>query len=410
MRRGVQCLCAKWLPKSVILCGSRRAIAEVTIGRNDRGRVSWGGLNHCWNARACPMCAAAMMTRRREDLLTMFRELAGDYTAIGAAFTLRHGIGDDPAKMFQLLSLADKLLWQRKRWRWAAKHYGYVGCVRITETTYSWVNGYHPHIHRVLVFRDRVDGANARTRSRDSAAKYGALGLIEGILQVEWIRAVQDAAKKLGLEVGLPDLEHGVTAQRIALEKGGEYLTKTGLVAELTSSETKSGRKDSRTMWQVVEDMVYDQAHGYTEHAADGEEVFRRYVLASKHYKAFFVSKSLKRIVQERAQLELFREELEARPVELLHEFSSEDFSLVRAAGPYAFEELEEIVESGGDGDAIRLYLARLLEHALAWAGDGVPFSGHDPPRSWELWRREDPVIGWDPAEMRLQLSGVLAA
>lgn len=365
LRRGIQSTC-HWLPKSVRHCGSRRIGAEVKIARSGSGHPVWLGVNRCGDPRACPVCSAAVTAQRRDALLAGFdqaRELG--WSAMAVTLTMRHGMGHDAGKLAELLSKAYRLTFERSTMRKLLKGLGFEGAIRIAETNYSYDNGYHPHLHLVLMFNRTVIELEAEDLGR--------------VLFRQWVLAVNDARIRVGVDVGLPDAEHGVKVQLLDLARGPEYFVKVGLVAELLGQMTKGGRaRRSRTMWEVARDMVVNARLGFTAHATEDEAVWRGYVEAMRHFKSFFIATRLRRKLLAPLQLELDIDQ-GAAPATVVYTFSDDEYGLLCRAGPVAMAAVDTLVEDGRDGAAIAVYLARLLEHLgdrddLARCRDPVPF------------------------------------
>lgn len=371
LRRGVQSRCS-WLPKSVRYCGSRRPGAQVSVGRSESGHSVWLGVNRCGDPRACPVCSAAVTARRRDELLAAF-DIAREHgwSAMACTLTVRHGIGNDPAKLTELLSKAYRYTFERQGMRKLLKAKGFRGAIRIVEVNYSDENGYHPHLHVVLMF-DRATDAIDRTE-------------VEAQLFLEWVLAVNDARIRVGLECGLPDALHGVTVQRLDLSKGPEYFVKVGLVAELLGQFTKAGRRrGSRSMWEVARDMVLNDRLGLTERAAEDEDIWHGYVQAMKHFKSFFVAKRIRALLCTPLQLGLELGD-KAPPAAVVYTFTDAEYTLVCHAGPLAMAAIDEMVEGGKAAADIAKYLAQLEEY-LSDLEDkragrpAVPFAVTDPP------------------------------
>jgi hypothetical protein len=379
LKRGIQSRCS-WLPKSVRHCGSKRPGSAVKIARSGSGHPVWLGVNRCGDPRACPTCSAAVTAQRRDELLLLFERARDEgWSAMSATLTLRHGLGDDGAQLAELLSLAYRKTFERAGMRKALKGLGFQGSVRIAETNYSWLEGYHPHLHVVLIFDQECGELEAM--------------VLRSILAQQWQQAVADASAKVGIDCGLPDLEHGVDLEALDLARGPEYFVKVGLVAELLGQFTKTGRRAaSRTMWEVARDMVMNDRLGLSERAADDEGVWQGYVTAMRHFKGYFVSRRLRAKLLAPLQLDLELGNVVTTDVTELYTFTDAEYATVQRAGPLAFAALEALVEEGKPPEAIGDYLRRLEEH-LADVDDRragrapVPFTVTGPlaVTTWQL-------------------------
>lgn len=116
-------------------------------------------------------------------------------------------------------------------WQQMKAKYGFEGSIRALEVTYG-PNGFHPHIHVVLLLRHL---------SPEEAAE------LQDWLAARWISVVTRA---IG-ERHAPSAEHGIDLRPCSK---ADYLTKLGL--ELAASTLKAGRGPNRTAFEVAADYV----------------------------------------------------------------------------------------------------------------------------------------------------------
>jgi len=127
---------------------------EVSVTADGRAHVS--GVRRCGSINACPLCAPVIREKRAGQIDTVLgRALAAGYHLEFVTATIQHSLG---------WALVDTLEALQKSWtagfggraaRWDlpdSDRQGYVGMVRALDFTHSSVNGWHPHIHAVLVF------------------------------------------------------------------------------------------------------------------------------------------------------------------------------------------------------------------------------------------------------------------
>jgi len=123
-----------------------------------KSAAHYSGLMVCKSVWQCPVCAAKITERRREDLtmgVNNFYAANGVKRVLLVTFTLSHHIGDELSVIKSALLKARKLLVSG---RWAkefAKQFGIVGMVRSLEVTYG-SNGWHPHLHVLYFFDNEI--------------------------------------------------------------------------------------------------------------------------------------------------------------------------------------------------------------------------------------------------------------
>jgi replication protein len=194
----------------------------VTLSSSDaEKRARLGGLITCGNVWLCPVCSQKISWKRKNEvnaLLHWAREKDHDIQML--TLTTRHGLADELTEQLEALKGAKRRLQQRREWRALKKEM--VGTITATEVTHG-KNGWHTHFHIIVVSRTKIDLDALRPAWLTCLEAYGLSGN-ERALQVQDASAVK------------------------------EYLTKFGAAEELTLSQSKQGRKQSRTPWQLLSD------------------------------------------------------------------------------------------------------------------------------------------------------------
>lgn len=224
----------------------------------ERKTAYYRGLQRCGLVWVCPLCASAITEKRNAELSALLAAtekipyFVGDTLSgwidaprwhLGmATFTVGHKRGVSLDGVCATLDSAYKRCWGG-RWAVALKQrYHVIGTIRGFEVTYG-AHGWHPHIHTLLV----RDSANTPENTLDIFAH----------LQSRWI----DTVRGVG---GMVDETHGVDYEA-ADESALRYIAKLGFdvlgkdtrwsaVSELVKYPVKSGRRGSRTVWDLLRD------------------------------------------------------------------------------------------------------------------------------------------------------------
>jgi hypothetical protein len=188
------------------------------------------------------MCAPVVREQRAGEInqgIAAHLEAGGG--AIFVTLTLRHHRGDGLAGRLQLVSEALHACLKGSAWDRRSKRLGYLGAIRAVEVTWSEVNGWHPHVHAVLLL-DRPIGK-------------GQAGDLEAWLFGRW----GSICERRGF--GTISAAHGVDVRLVegAGDLGG-YLVKVeggwGAGQELARGDVKRGRVAGRTPVELLAEFL----------------------------------------------------------------------------------------------------------------------------------------------------------
>ena len=193
------------------------------------------GLTTCGSPWSCPVCAAKIAIRRREELRQGLaeHERQGGRVAL-VTYTIRHKHGDDLANLLRAMAAARRQLKSGKAAGTLADQFAIVGSVRALEVTHG-DNGWHPHYHELVFLSRPVNPARLRAT-----------------LLARWAGAVVDA--------GLRDITHRGVDVQLADLSVADYITKYGhertwgVESEVTLGRVKQGRYGGRTPVQLLAD------------------------------------------------------------------------------------------------------------------------------------------------------------
>lgn len=113
----------------------------------------------CGSVWHCPVCAAKIAERRREELAAAFascRVLGG--RVVMATFTISHGRRDTLNGLLGRFLAAYRSMTSTRAYKSLVARYGLVGTVKGLETTVGG-NGWHPHAHTAMFLPVEVDPA-----------------------------------------------------------------------------------------------------------------------------------------------------------------------------------------------------------------------------------------------------------
>lgn len=215
-------------------CGKvSRAENGLVGGRVHEGRAGFSGLATCGSPWACPPCAAKIAAKRAEDLRTVLAwATAQGHTVAMFTTTVQHHKKHTLAELWDAEMKAWSSVTSGGRWQKMTAQYGILGWVRAFEATHGWVNGWHPHLHVVVVLE-----------GKRSSAEVNALG---GEMFDRWQRSLD----RRGYRVSKMGVDMKTTAGSVD-QALSVYLSKS-LAMEATHGHAKKGRKGGRTPFQIL--------------------------------------------------------------------------------------------------------------------------------------------------------------
>lgn len=246
------------------------------------GKAFYQGLLSCGQIWPCPICAAKISERRRQELKAAIASAKQKGLQVHfVTLTVPHGIGDDLNLLCDRLGAALKRLSSGNKYTvnnqlktvYAATGedtpniHGYI---RAFEVTHG-VNGFHPHFH-ILVFTD-------------PSLSSSVLGYV---YSHAWIRACRLA--------GLPEpsMQHGVTVQDGTW--ASDYASKWGLEDEMTKGHTKQTKRKGLTPWGLLRAVLDGDEPDYPPERAGA--LFKVYAAAFKGRRQLFWSVGLRKLLE----------------------------------------------------------------------------------------------------------------
>jgi hypothetical protein len=176
----------------------------------------------CGSVWMCPLCAAKISERRRDELeRAVTRHVEQQGAVYMATYTVSHSRYDDLSRLLQAFLQARKRMKQGKYAQWRKRDFGIVGTISVLETTWSTLNHWHPHSHELIFTVACLSEPNSAIYEQESR------------------HAWQQAAARFGLRM---DEEHGYRLDRTY-----------GAVADYIA---KFGREPARKPWGVESEMT----------------------------------------------------------------------------------------------------------------------------------------------------------
>jgi hypothetical protein len=189
----------------------------------------FSGLQICKSVWHCPICAAKISERRREEVARLVKKhIEAGGAVYMSTYTIRHDRYDDLSDLVARFLAARRKMRQGRRGMALRKDFAVLGTVSVLEVTWSAENGWHPHQHELVFVEGELDTDRYETAARaawtDAAEAYSLTMNEHGFDLKRTYGAVADYIAKYGHE---PAVEHP-----------------WGVESELTKGHIKQGRQD----------------------------------------------------------------------------------------------------------------------------------------------------------------------
>lgn len=226
-------------------------------------RAGFSGLQSCGSVWSCPVCSEKVNARRQSDLeVAIEKWVANGGAVVFGTLTVRHNASQALAALWDVVAPSWTKVISGKAWHGGKdqvgdrERFGVAGWARLVEVKHG-VHGWHPHIHALFFLDEELDDqALEEFRGR----LFGRWSKVIGQQGLTAMEFDQD-----GKPVGV-DLRRVTDADYIAeyFAKNGYHPAATsiqGAAYEVTGSQSKRQGKGGRTPFQVLADVVVDQAH-----------------------------------------------------------------------------------------------------------------------------------------------------
>ncbi|MFG2776193.1 hypothetical protein [Streptomyces sp. NPDC048350] len=271
----------------------------MILAQTAEGNAVALGLLKCGKLWLCPVCSAKIRHGRAEEItLAAVSWMKRGGTAYLVTFTARHASTDKLADLMDAIqgTRADKAKGTARKpgayqrlitgGTWAGRpergedgirdRVGYLGMIRATEITVGQTNGWHPHIHALVLVGGRTEGERGDKRVTEVfTPSDDALAELEDHFRAVWTRhlAKVDPSFK-------PSDKHGVDFKRLETardaEDFGRYIAKiqdgdraVSPANEIARGDLKRGRHGNMTPFQVL-GRIGDLMGGVLEEDTEG--------------------------------------------------------------------------------------------------------------------------------------------
>lgn len=233
-------------------------------------KAHYKGLITCGRVWFCPVCAAKITERRREELTAALAKTS--YTPVMVTFTLRHKSTDSLESLLKALLSGFEAFSRDRAGKRLKSRFRWVGYIKALEVTHG-AAGWHPHLH-VLYLLEQQPDVEAMASS----------------LKAHWLEVLQKRKFDASWAHGL-DVRTGNSAVKDYIAKYGRAPVKVSwtLEHELTKSPVKVAHDGGRSPFQLLADFgAGDQVAG---------DLFVEYAKAFKGKRQLIWSRGLRALL-----------------------------------------------------------------------------------------------------------------
>ena len=194
-------------------------------------RAHYGNLMVCGSVWICPICAARITERRREEVskgIDTFQDLGG--SVFMAAFTLQHEREERLQDLKQDLTKAYRQF-NAGHYQEIKKEFGIVGSIGALEVTWSNNAGWHPHKHCLYFSEKELNQKDISELQEIYSKRYCSI-----LKSLDRFGSDQAAVR---LSLGDP-------------QETKDYIFKWGLSEELTKAPVKSARGNGYSPFELA--------------------------------------------------------------------------------------------------------------------------------------------------------------
>jgi hypothetical protein len=300
--------------------------------------ATYSGLQICASVWHCPCCASRITNGRQVEVTeAVERAKALGKKPVLLTYTARHSAKTQVADQLDAMTDAYEAVWRGEPAKRLKRSVGWLGTVRALESTWSEVNGHHPHAHALMLVDQDAD---VEAFGEKVKQRWMAMANRRGLTMNEAGFKLTDNSAEIAAYIAKGHERHWTEADEIT-----RLHTKKGRRTDGGDLEQPTRTPEQHcTPWQLL------------EYAAEGDEkaakAFREYAEAFHGRQQLSWSKGLKAALgmdeQERTDEELAAEESQEAKVLLEVALEQQDWKTVR--GNDARAELLTMVErSGGD-------------------------------------------------------------
>ena len=225
-------------------------------------RAGFSGVQSCGSTWACPVCSEKIQSARTDEVTRALAEAhRRGWVAAFVTLTVRHSRKHSLSEVWAAVSAGWRAATSGSRSAWEADRfaYGIRGYIRLTEVTHGDANGWHVHVHALML----LDPAAARVADLSDDGRLHLRDVQE--LGESMLGRWSAAVKRHGSGF-VPSRRHGLDVRLVTDDAAdlAAYFAKNvysvkstaSAAADVTSSHSKTARHGNVTPFGILDRIV----------------------------------------------------------------------------------------------------------------------------------------------------------
>lgn len=248
-------------------------LATIHKGK-EHGTAFFGGIAQCGSVWTCPVCAAKIQERRREEIAKGINwAYAQGYKCILVTLTFPHRGWHKLEDLLEQQAKALNKLRAGNPWKRIKEGMGFEGLIRSLELTHG-ENGWHPHTHELWMVDNDADAEWVKEKTLERWTK--------ACIKAGFLDPSNEEQMKAFAERSVDVVDRVSCSAYLAKQDDTRIW---GVDRELAKSSTKVGRKSGRHPFSLLDTATPDNRDG---------QLFLEYALAMHGKRQIFWSHGLK--------------------------------------------------------------------------------------------------------------------
>jgi len=237
--------------RTMIGDGSGAPVTGVPVVVNPGVSAHFTALMSCGSIWSCPVCSAKIRNRRSVEIqAAATQHVEAGKAAYMVTLTVPHDLGDDLDHLRSVVTEGWTALWSGRNGQTRREWWNVLGSIKVLEVTHG-DHGWHPHLHVLVLCEDGWERSRQALWS-DLADSWSGWATRHGLRRPHDVHGfhVSPIWSAEGVGAYVAKVQEGASLGDDRSPGGGKVGN------ELARLDWKTGRKGSRTPFEILRDAV----------------------------------------------------------------------------------------------------------------------------------------------------------